>query len=294
MAGVKSRTAFIVVLLSASACSEKSAGDVWRWIGNRLGIGATSGNGAKDPQSEAELQSLQKSKSNAEFLQEAFRIVWLEEPGDKADFVQWLEALNQGASFEGVYNGFTRSTHYRELELQNRGATVRALKAFAEELTILTLELPRPTRFQSSAAGPLPERVDRSFEVDSDDPSVDFGNEDKDFGKGADGKIDPRKLQEEYARVFVGASVFTLKRVLGEEAMKVIARKGEYREKLAEWYSRWVVRICTQRTVDFGLPLRNKPDESLHYRWALQASNDRLLWETLNRLHRVINAANQR
>ena len=294
LAGVNSRAlGAILIIATASGCSEKSAGEFWRWAGSALGIGAKDTASNPVPTNDPELASLQKNKSNAEFLQEAFRVVWLEEPGDKSDFMTWLDALNQGASFEGVYNGFTRSSHYRELEVKNRGATLRALKAFSEELTVLTLELQKPTRYEASAASPLPAPVSPTFEVDNNDTTVNMDPEDASFGRGADGKLDPHKLRDEYAKIFVGSSVYTLKRILGDEAMKVIARKSEYREKLAEWYSKWVVRLCTERTVDFGLALRNKADESLHYRWAVQASNDRILWETLNRLHRVINAANQ-
>jgi hypothetical protein len=92
--------------------------------------------------------------------------------------------------------------------------------------------------------------------------------------------------------LFVGASIFTLKRVLGDEAIKVMAAKAEYKEKFALWYSKWVVHMAS-RNVDFGIGLRNKPDEAFHYKWAVEASPEKLKWEVLNRLHRVLNEANR-
>ena len=80
--------------------------------------------------------------------------------------------------------------------------------------------------------------------------------------------------------------------MIGDEALKVIAAKSEYREKLALWYSKWVVHMA-QLNVDFGIPLRNKPDDEFHYNWVLNNSNDRVMWEVLNRLHRVLNESNK-
>jgi hypothetical protein len=102
----------------------------------------------------------------------------------------------------------------------------------------------------------------------------------------------PRVLAAKYLTQFIGASIFTLKRVAGDEALKVIGSKSQFREKLAMWYSKWVVRIA-QRNVDFGISLRNKSDEAFHYKWAVESPEDRVKWEVLNRLHRVLNDANK-
>jgi hypothetical protein len=49
----------------------------------------------------------------------------------------------------------------------------------------------------------------------------------------------------------------------------------------------------TQRNVDFGVALRNKADEAFHLKWATEVSEDQIIWEVLNRLHRVLNDANK-
>ncbi|MEO5970768.1 MAG: hypothetical protein ABIQ95_12650 [Bdellovibrionia bacterium] len=90
------------------------------------------------------------------------------------------------------------------------------------------------------------------------------------------------------------ASIFLLKRVLSDEALKVIASKNAVAKNpgLAAWYAKWAVHM-TQRNVDFGVTLRNKADEAFHLKWATEVSEDQIVWEVLNRLHRVLNDANK-
>src|SRR5690606_31862622 len=76
-------------------------------------------------------------------------------------------------------------------------------------------------------------------------------------------------LAKEYTSVFMNASFFTLKRVLSDEALKVIVHKrAKSSSELAKWYSLWVVRMARYH-VDFGISLRNKADEKFHYDWAM-------------------------
>src|SRR5690348_3117978 len=50
--------------------------------------------------------SAELSKANSELLHEVFTVVFGQEPADKALFGSYVDSLNQGASLEGVYNGF--------------------------------------------------------------------------------------------------------------------------------------------------------------------------------------------
>jgi hypothetical protein len=234
-----------------------------------------------------------ENRSNAELLHEVFRVVLLREPATPGEFGTLLGSLNQGASFEGIYNGMTHSDSYRSLEQQNLGATPEALKAFSNEMETLQAEMNQPTRFTPQSAKPLQKAVELGMiaEDDSDDsdPSpavsaVDFTspkiNAPKNFNVSA----------EQISQSFVGASVFTLKRVLGDEALKLIDEKKASPDTLSRWYSKWVVHMASLH-VDFGLALRNKSDEKFHFEWAEAAPEDSLIWEVLNRLHRVINQA---
>jgi len=228
-----------------------------------------------------------RAKANAELLHEMFYVVFQREPRDRSEFGSYVDTLNQGASLEGVYNGFTHSSIYRKLEVAHAGASVEALRIFGEELEELEAVLPVRTHFDEKSAQPLAAPV-MPTGIDADDDAVPEGKE-LVFGKTADERTGPAAR---YASTFVGSSVFTLKRVLGDEAMKALAALKEDRAKEAAWYARWVVRLCA-RNVDFGLALRNKPDEPLHLKWVATVSDDQLLWEVLNRLHRLLNEANR-
>jgi hypothetical protein len=228
------------------------------------------------PKTGSELTSTaaRNSKANAEILQEVFKVIYMRDAKDRSEFGNWVDTLNQGASIEGVYNGLIHSAEYRKLELGQAGASVEALRVFAEELALLEVELSKPTQFDANPVPP-PANVSRVLESPGPDP-----------------KPDVQVLAERYSQQFVALPIFALKRILGEEALKLLGEKSEYREKLALWYSKWVVHM-SERNVDFGIPLRNTSDEVFHYKWVLDNTNDRVKWEVLNRLHRVMNEANK-
>jgi hypothetical protein len=259
------------------------------------------------PEMDAGTQSARNAKANAELLHEMYRVVYNREPKDRSEFGSYVDSMNQGASLEGVYNGFTHSSDFRKFEITNPGASPGALKAFGEELAVLEAELPVPVEFEAAATQPLALPVQPGVEP-ALPPTPGQPH------RGADGVhvieygkvpqpgtspapsvtpgVDVKALGERYTQQFVGASIFTLKRIMGDEALRVIASKKEYPEKLALWYSKWVVHMAA-RGVDFGVSQRNLADEGFHYRWALAAGDDRLKWEVLNRLHRVLNDANR-
>jgi hypothetical protein len=187
--------------------------------------------------------------------------------------------LNQGGTLEGVFNGFAHSADFRQLETATPGTTPAALRAFAEELNAIESELPVRTAFTRESARPLapvvaPDRIRPRAARARPAPAA---------------SASPERWVTDYVTTFAGASRFTLKRVLADEALKLIDFKRSIApETLAEWYGNWVARICG-RGVDFGLELRNKADAPFHRAWARTAAPDRLTWEVLNRLLRVIN-----
>ena len=219
------------------------------------------------------IQIAERSKENAQLLSEMIAVVNIHPPQDSSDFGNWVDTLNQGASLEGVYNGLTHTIQYQRLELLGHAASPQALRIFGEEIAQLEGELPRPSQLEW-VGGLL--RATQSGDTPVDAPS------------SLPVLRDVGKLADQYVTQCVGASLYTLKRLLGDEALKVIASKNKDRERTASWYSKWVVHLAL-RGVDFGLPLRNKSDEDFHYRWALRSSDDRIKWEVLNRLHRLLN-----
>lgn len=202
------------------------------------------------PTPQASLSPDAQLQANAQLLHEMFRIVLLREPLSETEFMNYLNPLSQGGSLEGLYNGFVHTDRYFETEKHTPPSTPKALKVFSEQLTSLEQELPKPTDFEIT--GP---------------PSA-----------------------KKYEKKFQGASIFTLKRVLGDEALRVAEAKTD-RDAFATWYAHWTVELI-DLGVGFGTPLRDKADFEFHRNWALKASRDRAYWELLNRVHRLLNAAN--
>lgn len=216
-------------------------------------------------------------RANAEILQEMYRVVFVREPKDREFFGEYVDSMNQGASIEGVYNGFVHSSTYRALEQGNPGPAGEAEKFFVSELDEWQKDLPSPTYVDENSGKPLGLPVTPYFSQDDSGDAAD----------PAPKPFDPYKAAAYFGR----ASVFTMKRVMGDEAIRLVDAKKSP-EELARWYSKWVVRMVAKH-VDFGLPLRNKSDEEFHRGWALSTPVDKLKWEVLNRIHRILNAATQ-
>lgn len=218
---------------------------------------------------------------NAELLYEMLTVVLLANPQDE-EFTSWLNSVEQGASLEGVYNALTHSSHYRSLEETHLAATPQSIKIFAREFVALQNENPKPTPVDRSLAQALAAPVDPAQPESPElTRQIRFG--------GSSPRDRVRPTAESVERTFVGASVFTLKRVLGDEALKLLSFYSNSRERIAGWYADWVVKVADSG-VNFGLDLRARKDRGFHYKWALAASNDLLIWEVLNRLHRLVNS----
>jgi hypothetical protein len=249
---------------------------------------------------------LSLERRNSEILQEIYRVVWVVDPPSPSEFGTWLNSINQGASFEGVYNAFTHSTVQRRLESDPKSsASPAALGAFAAQLARLLLEMPEVPEFTARDARPLA-TIDPLEESVAEDESRKDGLKPgpktrlMEFAPLAGGAgrdpVPPTRpsfevLSSKLASAFNGASVFTLKRVLGDWALKVMARlREESPERLWSWYVDFAIEGAALK-VDFGLRLRSDTDRSFHRSWAEKAGEDLIRWEVLNRLHRILNTA---
>lgn len=231
----------------------------------------------KAPPAEYQLgEAAKRSQANGELLHEVFQVALLKEPLG-TEFAGYVNVMNQGASLEGLYNGFTHSSEFRRMEFSSAAAAPETLRRFSDLLVILERELPEPTVFDASSAKPLQLLEPNQLSQGAPKPKA---------------SAVPVSA-EAYLRNFEGASFFTLKRVIGDEALKVVAHKAEPRPALAKWYGKWAVAL-TAAKVDFGLAPRNRADESFHESWALKASEDQIRWEVLNRVHRILNDAEKR
>ena len=204
--------------------------------------------------------------------------------------------MNQGASIEGIYNGIVHSGDFRKLETDHPGATSMALCFFSEELARTELAMSAITDFPSTSAQPLSppveptgiEEPEGNNEIDYPGASASASPSSSPSPSSSAGKPTQQALMLKYYSDFSGASFYTLKRVLGDELLKLCTEKANDQKELAKWYGAWVNRVDGLK-VDFGLPLRNNPDPEFHQGWAMSVSADRLRWEVLNRVHRVIN-----
>lgn len=239
-----------------------------------------------DPQVAA--QSL--ARANDEILGEMFLVTFFSERSDidAREFSDLSQSLKQGASIEGVYRGLIASSRYRTLESQTGAATPALLKAFAVELAQVRDGMKNPRKYSATEA--------------SDVPSVSYPDE---TDAGVDVKVFPlvtpqqaavkKNVDEDagdLAKTFVGASLFTLKRVLSEAALMRVDSLGGSHDQVAQWYAKLAVRLARAK-IDFGLDQRNLADEDFHFTWAMKASDDRIKWEILNRYHRYLNALSQ-
>jgi hypothetical protein len=254
----------------------------------------TTGKGPATTKASLSALTAQRAKQNAEMLHEIYHVVYLQEPNNPREFASLVDSLNQGASLEGVYNGLIHSSDYRELEKAHPGSNSKVLQFFVEELVRTEVLLSSITVFSADAAKPLATPV----EPTGTDEEIDFPATAPTKAApvaspaSSPSKEEVDKLFHQYAHDFAGGSYFTLKRVLGDELLELMSQKSRDPndpKALAKWYGKFVHRMAGTG-VDFGLALRNNPDDKFHEGWAESVSGDQLRWEVLNRIHRVINS----
>lgn len=210
---------------------------------------------------------------NADFIREAFRVVLLRDLRNREEFDKYMNVMDQGGHYEAIYNGLVYAAEFREKE---KGVSpVSSLKAYTQIMAQITLDqkydpikVHQAEEAEAAATGHKPDSTD----LVPPQPS----------------EAEREALIGTIEREAITQSTYWMKRRLGEEILKTIDLKKEYREKLATWYARFTV-FMNKRGVDFGLPQRNKTEEYFHYKWALDADEDRLKWECLNRVHKTIN-----
>ena len=230
------------------------------------------------------------AKENQELLAEMLRVVFdREDSEDQADFEALSRTLNQGASLEGIYRGIIMGSRYRALESSSQAATPSVLKVFASEMAELQDGMREPTRFDPEIARQAP-RIDFPEDVPSASSAASkAARKDPAQEASPSPRLEKAANFRELLGIFVGASPYTLKRVLGEEALKRFEEAGEDPSAIPLWYAGLVVRLSSAN-VDFGLDLRRKPDFEFHRNFAKRIAIDRVKWEVLNRYHRLLNA----
>ena len=231
---------------------------------------------------------------NLQILKEMYRVVFLRETAGPAEYGALLSVLGQGASFEGVYNGLVANSEYRKLEAEARRVGPLTIRLFAEELVYLQMELPREERTPIlpelakpllSIEFPTEGSADQTASPAVAEPVVKPSPQ-----KSMDPQVEALAMRDEIERVFLEANLFTMKRVLCTEVFKVFALKKQRRPDLASWFGKWAARVAG-RGVDFQYEERNSTDSQSYDDWAFGATTDRIQWEVLYRLHRMLNVS---
>jgi hypothetical protein len=234
-----------------------------------------------------EKKASELAKANSELLFEMMTVIFNQKDvDDKSNFGALVNSLNDGASLEGIYRGIIMGSRYRELESKSQAASPELLKLFAHEMAELQVDMKNPTEFIKDDAIKAPS-IEYPDGIDSDA----VANAPKAAPQTQE--VKPKKAKNELADElldnFIGASPFTLKRVLGDEAMKKMDEMKDSQGEFAQWYAKLVVRLCDAH-VDFGLAQRNDPNLDFHFKFAQTMSLDRVKWEVLNRYHRLLNS----
>jgi|GEM_PF-2310644 len=221
------------------------------------------------------------AKANSELLSEMMKVVFNEkEIDDRSNFGTLVHTLNEGASLEGIYRGLVMGSRYRGIEAKSKAASPETLKVFAYEMAQIQSDMKSPTEFTKDARkAPSIEYPDGIADTPAELPD----------SQEVKPKLDQKQVRENLIHLFIGASPYTLKRVLAEEAMKKMDEVKDSTGEMAQWYAKTTLRLISTH-VDFGLAQRNLADFDFHFKFAQNMAEDRVRWEVLNRYHRLMNA----
>lgn len=254
------------------------------WMKNLVGMAQVAETKPAPSPTPALSPQVAAQKANAELLAEMYHVVFHQkEIEDQSTFASLVSSLNQGASLEGIYRGLVMGSRYRVLESKAKAASPDAIKFFALEMSELQAGMKNPTKFTKDTAKLVPS-IDYPEGISDTGPdSLTFGDTPPEISKKT-----AKEIVEEMLQDFIGATPFTLKRVLADEALKKMDEMKDSPGEMAQWYASHVERMSGTNT-DFGLPQRNANDFDFHFRFAKTMAVDRVKWEVLNRYLRVIN-----
>ena len=231
------------------------------------------------------------SAQNAQILQEMIRVTWLRDPPSQAEFVAWVQALDEGASLEGVYNGLVHSAYYRKLEQLDEKPKPALQKRFLMEMIELVRSTGLTFSWQQFDREPQGEFVGISNSTETTPSAQPLEN----VVSLSKSDFENKEAQAAFVKFFEATGFHVMKRTLAKTALTAIDELQK-QGKLAEWYAAWSAQQAAS-PVDFGIAERKNALVEFHLKWAkarLQSKNlerglDQIRWEVLNRLHRVLN-----
>ncbi len=263
----------------------KSLGAPWMIL-LALGLGVSTSACSGEKEASLDSPRARAAKANSELFSEMVRVVFQQEkPSNVDQFTSYVNSLNNGASLEGVYNGLSHSSFFRAREGQPLKVSEKSLQILSAELAHVQMELKEPLTINADSAKPLPP-VEFPTGAVTVTPAV---------RKKVEKTDSAEELTQKYARIFSTASPYTIARVVAEAQLRKISTLSDL--DLPEWYAAFCKRFSLYG-VDFGLKQRNSAEVGFHENWFrtmtkltdIPGARDRLIWEVVNRIHRVAHA----
>ncbi len=224
------------------------------------------------------------ARANSELLAEMIKVTFdLNEIEDRPFFGSLAHSLNEGASLEGIHRGLLSSSRFRSLETSTRAVSPKVLRLFANELYEVRQGMRNPTPFDR-----LTSKKPMEIEFPSEEAKEVEVSSEPVFQAPASKEAEIQL----YLSTFIGATHFTLKRILTTEALKKMDEMKDSSGEFAQWYAKMAIRYSSYG-LDLGLPQRSDPNFDFHFKFAQTMAMDRVRWEVLNRIHRYINLMNR-
>ncbi|MBC7387555.1 MAG: ABC transporter permease [Cryobacterium sp.] len=226
---------------------------------------------------------LSGSRANGELLAEMIQVVFGRAPQDPMAFQAYHANLDQGGSLEGIVNGLTHSSAYREYEKSERPAKRLAQAFFIDEVLRLQTGASVPYLLGAESGKPL-----AKFAYPTGDSSP------SEKRAAISDQVSKLTTSKELSTWFSQSSLPTLKRVLIEVILARLESEGPH---FKAFYSETASRLAGA-DVDFGLALRKNSNPEFHSRWfeslsqrmPVPQARDRATWEILNREMRILNS----
>lgn len=238
-----------------------------------------------------EARRRRKLKAQSEILSEMHKVVLKAPLKDRKKYAGLLGALEEGASLEGIYRGFVSTPEYRELEKRGPRASGDVFERFVTLLMDAQLSLPE-ARILMPQDGDPPKRLGYQHLVNpkrgTNEGTLLKAHLElyrKALKSARSGNA--QKLDALYREIFSRSSIYTLKRILSDEVLRLMDSMKNHPIRMAEWYSNFAV-TSTAYQIDFALEPRNSAEADMHRKWALKAEYEQVVWEVLNRIHRLL------
>jgi len=213
-----------------------------------------------------------------EVVPEMYRVLLRKNPPPQ-DYEGWVEVLTQGASLEGVYRGLVTSSGYRSLETRGPKISLSSLEYWVRDWK-------KSASFFRACGDRIPsliwsDRLAQASPLFPSDPQPVISQEGKPPGINSS--------FQEWVEFFSETSVATFARVMTNLYLRGSQECPQ--SSRMDWYGPWaadVARRARERHINLGHELRLRDSAEFHRVWAGQMTLDRVHWEMVNKINRLL------